>query len=45
MRVAVVGATGVLGRALIPLLLEHEYTVRAVDAISCKGARKCCRKA
>jgi uncharacterized protein YbjT (DUF2867 family) len=30
MRVAVVGPTGVLGRALIPLLLEHDYTVRAV---------------
>ena len=30
MRVAVVGATGVLGRALIPLLLEHDHTVRAI---------------
>jgi nucleoside-diphosphate-sugar epimerase len=30
MRVAIVGSTGVLGRALIPLLLEHEYTVRAL---------------
>ncbi len=30
MRVAVVGATGVLGRALIPLLLEHECLVRAL---------------
>jgi nucleoside-diphosphate-sugar epimerase len=30
MRVAVVGPTGVLGRALIPLLLEHAYTVRAI---------------
>lgn len=30
MRVAVVGATGVLGRALIPLLLEHKYSVRAI---------------
>ncbi len=30
MRVAVGGATGVLGRALIPLLLEHDHAVRAV---------------
>ncbi len=30
MRVAVVGSTGVLGRALIPLLLEHGYVVRAL---------------
>ncbi len=30
MRVAIVGSTGVLGRALIPLLLEHDYTVRAL---------------
>ncbi len=30
MRVAAVGATGVLGRALIPLLLEHDYAVRAI---------------
>ncbi len=30
MRVAVVGATGVLGRALIPLLLEQDYAVRAI---------------
>jgi 2-alkyl-3-oxoalkanoate reductase len=30
MRVAVVGATGVLGRALIPLLREHSYAVRAI---------------
>ncbi len=30
MRVAVVGSTGVLGRALIPLLLEHGYIVRAL---------------
>ena len=29
MRAAIVGATGVLGRALIPLLLEHGYAVRA----------------
>ena len=29
-RVAVVGATGVLGRAFIPLLLEHGYAVRAL---------------
>ena len=28
--VAVVGATGVLGRAVIPLLLQHQYTVRAL---------------
>jgi 2-alkyl-3-oxoalkanoate reductase len=28
-RVAVVGSTGILGRALIPLLLEREYAVRA----------------
>jgi nucleoside-diphosphate-sugar epimerase len=30
MRVAVVGATGVLGRALIPLVLKQGYAVRAV---------------
>ncbi len=30
MQVAVVGATGVLGRALIPLLLEHRDAVRAI---------------
>ncbi len=30
MRVAVMGSTGVLGRALIPLLLEHDYAVRAL---------------
>ncbi len=30
MRVAVVGATGVLGRALIPILLEHGHAVRAL---------------
>ena len=30
MRVAIVGATGVLGRALVPLLLEHNYSVRAL---------------
>ncbi len=30
MRVAVVGSTGVLGRALIPLLLKHGYIVRAL---------------
>jgi nucleoside-diphosphate-sugar epimerase len=29
-KVGVVGATGVLGRALIPMLLEERYTVRAV---------------
>ena len=29
MRVAVVGSTGVLGRVVIPLLLEREYAVRA----------------
>lgn len=29
MRVAVIGSTGVLGRALIPLLLEHDHAVRA----------------
>ncbi len=30
MRVAVAGSTGVLGRALIPLLREHGYSVRAI---------------
>ncbi len=30
MRVTVVGATGVLGRALIPWLVEQEYAVRAL---------------
>ncbi len=30
MRIAVVGATGVLGRALIPVLCERDYTVRAI---------------
>ncbi len=30
MRVAIVGATGVLGRHLLPLLLAEEYTVRAL---------------
>jgi 2-alkyl-3-oxoalkanoate reductase len=30
MRVAVVGATGVLGRALVPLLLAHGHAVRAL---------------
>jgi nucleoside-diphosphate-sugar epimerase len=29
-RVAVVGATGVLGRALLPLLVERGYTARAI---------------
>ena len=29
MRVAVIGSTGVLGRALIPLLLKHDHAVRA----------------
>jgi len=37
MRVAVVGATGVLGRALIPLLLEHDYTVRVLVRSSAKA--------
>ena len=39
MRAAVVGATGVLGRALLPLLLEHDYAVRAIVRSSA-NARK-----
>ncbi len=30
MRVAIVGSTGVLGRALIPALLEHQHEVLAL---------------
>lgn len=30
MRVCVVGATGVLGRSLVPLLIEHGFAVRAL---------------
>ena len=30
MNVCVVGATGVLGRSLVPLLLENEFAVRAL---------------
>jgi nucleoside-diphosphate-sugar epimerase len=37
MRVAVVGATGVLGRALIRLLLEHDTAVRACVRSSAKA--------
>ena len=37
MRVAVVGATGVLGRALIRLLLEHDHAVRACVRSSAKA--------
>jgi uncharacterized protein YbjT (DUF2867 family) len=37
MRVAVVGATGVFGRALMPLLVEHAHTVRAIVRSSSKA--------
>jgi len=37
MQVAVVGATGVLGRSLVPLLLEHGYAVRAMARSSAKA--------
>jgi len=34
MRVFVVGSTGVLGRALMPLLLQQGYTVRSIARTS-----------
>jgi len=37
MRVAVVGSTGVLGRALIPLLIEHGTVVRAFARSTAKA--------
>ena len=37
MRIAIVGATGVLGRAVIPLLLEREHTVRALVRSTAKA--------
>jgi 2-alkyl-3-oxoalkanoate reductase len=37
MRVVVVGATGVLGRALVPLLMEHGYAVRAIVRSTAKA--------
>jgi len=39
MRVAVVGPTGVLGRALVPLLLEKGYSVRALARSPAKVRR------
>lgn len=39
MRVAVVGATGVLGRALVPLLLQQGYSVRALARSTAKARR------
>ena len=37
MRVVVVGATGVLGRSMIPVLMEHGYAVRAIVRSSAKA--------
>lgn len=37
MRVALVGPTGVLGRALVPLLLQQGYTVRALARSAAKA--------
>lgn len=39
MRVAVVGPTGVLGRALVPLLLQKGYAVRALARSTTKARR------
>ncbi|MCC6165967.1 MAG: NAD-dependent epimerase/dehydratase family protein [Caldilineaceae bacterium] len=39
MRVAVVGPTGVLGRALVPALLQQGYAVRALARTSAKARR------
>lgn len=39
MRVAVVGSTGVLGRALVPLLVPAGYTVRALARSAAKAHR------
>jgi nucleoside-diphosphate-sugar epimerase len=38
MRVAVVGATGLLGRALVPLLLEHDHVVLALARSPAKAS-------
>lgn len=37
MRVAVIGPTGVLGRALVPMLLQQGYTVRALARSTAKA--------
>lgn len=37
MRIALVGPTGVLGRALVPLLLQQGYTVRALARTTAKA--------
>ncbi|MCC7165299.1 MAG: NAD(P)-dependent oxidoreductase [Anaerolineae bacterium] len=37
MRVAIVGATGVLGRALVPMLLQKSYTVRVLARSTAKA--------
>lgn len=39
MRIAIVGATGVLGRAVVPLLLQKSYTVRALARSTAKAHR------
>ncbi len=36
MRVAIIGPTGVLGRALLPVLIENEYTIRTLARSTAK---------